>query len=177
MARTGRPSTFDQRFVAVGLRLALLGKTDAEIAHILGVSRSTLNKWKASHPDFADALTRGRDDADGRVAASLFQRALGYSHREEKLFLDRNGNVVRAETTKHYPPDTVAAIFWLKNRQRPMWFEARPRDHTPPPDVQDEAERLMAAMQAMDDLDTARPAPITEHAEPETDADTDPDAE
>jgi len=169
VARIGRPSTYDQRFVAVGLRLALLGKTDAEIAHILGVSRSTLNKWKAAHPDFADALTRGRDDADGRVAASLFQRALGYSHKEEKLFLDRNGNVVRAETTKHYPPDTVAAIFWLKNRQRPMWFEARPRDHVPVTDPQDEADALRDALRQMDDMETATPAPLPITPEPDDD--------
>jgi len=26
-------------------------------------------------------------------------------------------------TVKHYPPDTTAAIFWLKNRQPAKWRE------------------------------------------------------
>ena len=30
-------------------------------------------------------------------------------------------------TTKHYPPDTTAAIFWLKNRQKSKWRDKQ--DH------------------------------------------------
>ena len=32
-----------------------------------------------------------------------------------------NGQIVITPTIKHYPPDTTAGIFWLKNRQRDKW--------------------------------------------------------
>ena len=34
------------------------------------------------------------------------------------------------ETVKHYPPDTTAAIFWLKNRQVERWRDKQEVDHT-----------------------------------------------
>ena len=58
--------------------------------------------------------------ADADVAASLYHRAMGYSHPEDKIFL-HEGKVVRAQTTRHYPPDTGAAMAWLKNRQGLYW--------------------------------------------------------
>jgi hypothetical protein len=31
------------------------------------------------------------------------------------------GEIITTKLTKHYPPDTTAAIFWLKNRQPGKW--------------------------------------------------------
>ena len=56
---------------------------------------------------------RARDEADADVAVKLRDRALGYSHSSEKIFLNRDGEVVRVETIEHYPPDTKAAETWL----------------------------------------------------------------
>ena len=50
----------------------------------------------------------------------MYQRACGYTHPEEQLFQFR-GEVIRAKTTKHYPPDTEAAKFWLRNRHPGKW--------------------------------------------------------
>lgn len=52
----------------------------------------------------------------------LFQRAVGYSHPEEKVF-QYNGEIITHMITKHYPPDTQAAQFWLRNRQPERWKE------------------------------------------------------
>jgi len=54
------------------------------------------------------------------VVRSLFQRACGYSHPEDKIF-QHEGNPVVVPTTKHYPPDATSAIFWLKNRDPANW--------------------------------------------------------
>ena len=32
-----------------------------------------------------------------------------------------NGETIVVPTVKHYPPDPISAIFWLKNRQRKKW--------------------------------------------------------
>jgi len=63
----------------------------------------------------------GREEADAKVAASLYHRANGYSHKAEKIAFDKDGNELRAEYVEHYPPDTASMIFWLKNRRHDLW--------------------------------------------------------
>jgi hypothetical protein len=59
------------------------------------------------------------------VEASLYRRAIGYTVSEEKMFYNSKGGYVhKEESVKHYPPDTTAAIFWLKNRNPKMWRDA-----------------------------------------------------
>jgi hypothetical protein len=96
------------------------GKTDKQVAEFLGVSLRTIYYWKASQPDFLRSLKEGKDVADELVISSLFRRATGYSHPDEKIFI-HEGMVIRAKTQKHYPPDVTAAIFWLKNRRPEEW--------------------------------------------------------
>ena len=71
------------------------GLTDDQIAHNLGVSRSTLAEWKKRFPDLSDALKKGKDVVDYEVENALLERAKG--------------------------GDTTAQIFWLKNRRPGKW--------------------------------------------------------
>lgn len=116
----GRPSAFDPKMCEQAYRLCLLGATDKQMADFFEVSEVTLNAWKKKHPEFLKSLNAGKQQADSEVGQSLFQRAMGYSHPEEKVFCNK-GEIVRADTVKHYPPDTTACIFWLKNRQKENW--------------------------------------------------------
>lgn len=116
----GRPSKFKEEFIAQAVKLCELAATDEEIADFFEVDVRTIYRWKKQNDAFCQALKVGKEKADDRVERSLYHRALGYTHREEKLF-QHNGEVVRAETTKHYPPDTTAGIFWLKNRRPDQW--------------------------------------------------------
>lgn len=123
MAR-GRPSPYDDGFNAsfadLGRKLSLLGLTDKEIAEVFGVAESTLYLWKEKHSEFSEALRVGKAAADGDVADRLYQRALGYEHDEVDIRVV-SGEIVQTPIRKAYPPDTTAAIFWLKNRQRTKW--------------------------------------------------------
>ena len=67
---------------------------------------------------FRASIKSGREDADARMAQSLFHRGIGYSHKAEKIAFDKEGNVLLREYVEHYPPDTASMIFWLKNRRR-----------------------------------------------------------
>jgi transcriptional regulator with XRE-family HTH domain len=129
--RRGAPTKYDQRYLHQGYKLALLGLTDAEIADVIGVTESTLNNWKQAHPEFLESLNRGKVDADADIAVSLYERAKGYSHPEEKIFC-YEGEPIRVETTKHYPPDTNAASIWLYNRQRNLWKSRQHMEHSGP---------------------------------------------
>lgn len=110
-------------------KLCRLGATDKELAEFFGVDVATVNRWKLAHPEFCESLKDGKSAADAEVADRLYQRALGYSHREDKI-LQHNGAPVIVPTVKHYPPDTVACIFWLKNRRPDLWREKVNLEHT-----------------------------------------------
>lgn len=102
--------------------LSLLGQTDEQIAESIGIAKSTLNNWKKKHPELMDSLKRGKAVADGRVAASLFERAIGCSIKRVRWSYNKQTN--QEEPIEYYetiPPDPTSMIFWLKNRQPKLW--------------------------------------------------------
>ena len=116
----GRPTKYDPKINRMVEKFCKLGATDKEIAELLDVSESTLYLWKNEHPEFSEALKKGKTLADAEVAEKLFCRAIGYSHPEVDIKVV-DGEIIQTKLTKHYPPDTAAAIFWLKNRQKKKW--------------------------------------------------------
>lgn len=126
----GRPSEYTPEYHDERVfKLALLGLNDKEIASVFEVSEQTLNAWKNAHPEFLEALTKGKDDADAKVASKLYRRAMGYEHKAVKIVADaKTGAEHIVEYIERYPPDTTAAIFWLKNRQRDKWRDRRELD-------------------------------------------------
>lgn len=121
----GRPSSFKPEYVEQARKLAELGATDREAADFFEVAESTLYLWKHTHPEFSEALKVGKDAADARVEQSLYRRALGYTHDAEKIAVNAQGEITKVPFTEHYPPDTTAAIFWLKNRKRDEWRDIK----------------------------------------------------
>jgi hypothetical protein len=113
----GRPTKLEERMIEQVFEMALLGLTDAQMAKILGVSEVTFNDYKKKHPEFLKSLTRGKEEADGKVAKAMYKRALGLTITEDAL--TRDGEVVSLK--KELPPDTAAAKHWLANRQRGLW--------------------------------------------------------
>lgn len=107
----------------------LLGLTQEEIAHHFDVSFSKFRGMIARHPELKEAIKRA-SEADANVSASLYQRACGYSHPEEKIFCTKDGDIVTYDTIKHYPPSEVAGMMWLSNRQRHLWKNQQSMDHT-----------------------------------------------
>ncbi len=116
----GRPTIYKAAYAEQARRLALLGQTDAEMAAFFGVAERTINYWKKAHLDFLQSIKEGKDEADAKVAAALYQRALGYSHPDSHVS-NYQGEITVTPITKHYPPDTGAAFIWLKNRQPDKW--------------------------------------------------------
>ena len=124
----GRPTKYHPSIIDRAYKLALLGLRNKDLALAFNVSESTIDDWLAKHEEFRDAVMRGREQADAEVAKSLYHRATGYSHVEEKVFIYK-GQPIKVETVKHYPPDTMAAIFWLENRQKGYWRDVKHYRH------------------------------------------------
>lgn len=102
--------------------LCRLGATREDLAAFFGIDEGRLDLWRSRYPNFDNAVSTSSDAADESVERSLFQRAMGYSHPEEKVFAN-GGKPVVVPTTKYYPPDTAAIMFWLKNRRPDLWRE------------------------------------------------------
>lgn len=128
-AGRGRPTKYKPEFAKQAYKLCLLGATDKRIADFFDVTESTLNLWKQEFPEFSESLKAGKEEADSVVAQSLFHRATGYSHPDVDIKLFK-GKIITTKLTKHYPPDSTAAIFWLKNRQPRQWRDKQEVEHT-----------------------------------------------
>ena len=124
-----RPSKYKEEYTEQAYKLCLLGATDDDLADFFDTTPQTINSWKKRQPEFLDALKRGKRQADAIIAEKLYHRAKGYEHPEDKVFIYK-GQPVVVPTTKHYPPDTTAAIFWLKNRQPEKWRDKQDIEHT-----------------------------------------------
>lgn len=126
----GRPSKYEDKYADQAYKLCLLGATDAELADFFGVTESTLNLWKKKHPAFSESLKSGKVEADATIASKLYHRAKGYAH-PDLITATYEGQITDTlEITKHYPPDTTAAIFWLKNRQPAKWRDKQEIEHS-----------------------------------------------
>lgn len=107
--------------------LARRGLSDEDIAKAINVNRSTIYAWKKSYPEISNALKEGKLVADLAVESALFKKATGFTVTDTKTtsFLDKEtGELVEGKsevTTKHVLPDTLAIMFWLKNRRPDLW--------------------------------------------------------
>lgn len=126
-----RPTKYKPEFSAQAAKLCALGATDAQLADFFEVSVSTINLWKVQHPEFSESIKVPKEAADTRVEQSLYRRAMGYEHDEVDIRVVAGG-IVETPIRKHYPPDTTAAIFWLKNRNPAQWREKIENVHTGP---------------------------------------------
>lgn len=126
----GRPTKKSDEKLNAALRMAELGLTDAQIARVLDINRATLCNWKKENPAFFDTLKRAKEEADKKVEKSLLKRASGYSYTEKQTEI-RDGKIIsEKETKKSVAPDTIACIFWLKNRQPEKWRDKPEADTT-----------------------------------------------
>jgi len=122
-----RPTKFNAEYHIPWIRgLARRGYTTKEIAADLSVAVSTVNKWISEHEALQEAIEQGRSCSDTLVEESLYKRATGYKVVKRKTIIttDSNGKPLPAKietSEEEVPPDTVACIFWLKNRAPELW--------------------------------------------------------
>lgn len=112
------------------------GLTDEQIAHNIGITKSTLYEWKKRFSAFSEALKKGKEVVDIQVENALLKRALGYTFTEvtKERVIDydpKTGEAIGShmeitkEVTKEVQPDVTAQIFWLKNRKPDVWRDRK----------------------------------------------------
>lgn len=133
--KLGRPSkNLPDYYPKKVYSLALLGLTDKEIGDVLDIKEKTFQSWKRKYEALRVKLHEGRIGSLEKVADSLYHKAIGYSHPETKVFMYQ-GKIITKEVIKHYPPDTGAACFILKNKTRSLeepWKDAHEHEVSGP---------------------------------------------
>lgn len=117
------------------------GLTLADIAKNMGISRDTLNEWSKKYPDISDTLKKSKEVADIIIENALYEKARGSRTlvkkpiKLKKIQYNDSGKKIKEEEYIGYgmeevvtPPDTTAAIFWLKNRKPDVWKDKQTLD-------------------------------------------------
>ena len=125
----GRPSLYKPEYAEQAAKLCALGATDADLADFFEVTIRTIENWRSQNEDFFRSIKEAKEAANDRVERSLYQKAIGYSHDAVKIF-QHQGEVIEAPYREHYPPDSTAAIFWLKNRRKDDWRDKQEHEHS-----------------------------------------------
>lgn len=97
------------------------GASLERIAYLIGISASTLTKWRTQEPRLEGAIRQTDDLVNASVENALLMRALGYTAVEviEELVEGEMRVVRRVE--KPVPPDTKACLSWLYSRRSDRW--------------------------------------------------------
>ena len=144
-----RPTKYKAEYAAQAIKLCRLGATDKELADFFEVNEDTINEWKKVHAEFSESLRGGKAVADAEVADKLFKRATGYEHLAVKIVADaKTGMEHVVQYTERYPPDTTAAIFWLKNRRSDLWRDRIDNTHSAPGGGAIQTERTVRYVKA-----------------------------
>jgi len=102
----GRPSEYDPSHCDQVVELGKMGKSKAQIAAALGVSRQTLHNWAAAHPEFLDAVKSAHD-----LALAWWE-----DRGQESLTADKF--------------NATAFIFQMKNRFSEDYRDKQEREHS-----------------------------------------------
>jgi hypothetical protein len=129
MGKRGPAPGYKPDHCTLAYKFCLLGATNEDLAGLFEVCVAIIGYWLRKSPEFKQAVQDGRDVADADVAHSLLQKAKGFTHKDVKVLRGDSG-AQEVEYNRYFPPDTQAAVFWLRNRRRKQWREVIEHEHT-----------------------------------------------
>lgn len=118
----GRPTSYRPEYANQARQAYELGAIDEEVARLFDVDISTFYRWRHAHADFAAACAIGREHADKRVEASMYQRACGFEYTAERVFMFSTWTepeIVRF--TRRVLADPRVGMQWLRMRRPEDW--------------------------------------------------------
>ena len=137
MARKPKYDYTDVEFLLELEGLARDGWDDKQIAEKYHIEQTYFCDLKQKYPQLNQALKRGRKPLNIIVENSLYKRAVGLKTKTIiKQWIEdeegsQTGGLRITETETEYPPDTGAAMAWLKQRKPELWNKQPIKiDHT-----------------------------------------------
>ncbi|MBO9597131.1 MAG: hypothetical protein J7559_04810, partial [Cohnella sp.] len=125
---------------------AMQGSLDTEICEMLGIGKTTFYEWKNDYPEFAEAVKKGKDIANGELLNSAFTQATGFMYTEQqavkvkdfRVIVGDNGEpkyepverVELVDVQKFALPNPTMNIFMLKNRLPQHYKDKQQIEHS-----------------------------------------------
>lgn len=115
---------FTVDLVRVAAVLSAAGMSDSGIETMLGVTHSTINRWRKSNPELDEALRQSKKAALKYLKASALQLAVGYDYyeTEQEYVTDPETGEERLAKkrvkVRHQPPNVSMLMFLLCNMTR-----------------------------------------------------------
>lgn len=129
---------FDEKLSPVIKNLMLKGYTDLEIAELIGVTEKTFYNWKKNYPDVFQFEGEWKSKQNELLERTLHKLASGYSLKETKVFLTKEGKIKTKEIIKHLPPNEKSIEFALCNRNPERWKNMSRIEHSMGDDMEKE---------------------------------------
>ncbi len=104
---------------------AQCGYIEIQLAEWFDVTEKTINNWKLTHPDFAEALRVGKAETDDLVERATVQHICGYYVEVDEM--DRFGDVKLIR--KWVAGNPHAGIKWLNARRPEVYREKKEVKH------------------------------------------------
>ena len=112
-----------------------LGLPPKDLCTNMGIGKTTFYKWYNTNTEFANIIKKNKEVCDFIVENELFKNAQGFTQMVEEPIklkeikydkvtgkkIGEKEKVVLVKRQIYFKPDTVAQIFWLKNRKRDKW--------------------------------------------------------
>lgn len=91
------------------------GLSNKQIAVNLGIAEGTFYDYILKHPEFSEAVEKGKVRMISELENSAFKSAIGHKVVETKVEQDADGKSKITKTEKYIPPNPAQNIFMLKN--------------------------------------------------------------
>jgi len=106
------------------------GKTELDIAKLLGVAYSSMQEYKIKFPEFLAVLKEANKIIVDDLKISMFQLAKGgiKTKTVKKTFINRDGKLIldKVEETENVSlPNVAASVFVMKNLDPENWSDKR----------------------------------------------------
>lgn len=127
MGRKGKFDYTDPMFLLEIEGYARRGLSDLEISKNIGLGETHFSRVKSKYPQLSQAIKKGRQPLNVIVENALFKRATGMKSKSvtRRWIVNPDGTnglvEIVQETETDLPPDTGAAMAWLKNRDPEQW--------------------------------------------------------
>lgn len=133
--KVGRKGKYDSDTMPlIAEQCARDGMIDSQIWGVLGIAKNTYYKFQREHPEFKEAIARGKKPVNIMVENMLLKRAMGYDVEEthKDLKFDAEGKPIPSAirtVKRHIPPDQRAIESWLYNRDPERWRKTTHQTH------------------------------------------------